>query len=140
MPGQLDPWNGRRAKPVVAGKQATSPENLSFNERLIRAERLALMREEQQFSNRDSLMPHLREALPTEVDAAPGSPDIVRPTRYDPYANPPPPSGSQSDAEGRGCDVTDSPQRQPAGDTDRHKIVAKKRYTQKRKLTPGGSK
>ncbi|WP_170366597.1 hypothetical protein [Ruegeria arenilitoris] len=66
--GVLDLWQGRREKPLVAGKPRTRG---GFNEQAIHEMRMREMREAEQLSNRDSLMPHLRKPLHTEPDPTP---------------------------------------------------------------------
>ncbi len=147
----LDPWQGRRQKPLVNGRRN---QPLSFGQQLIHDERMRKIRAQQKLDDRTSLMPHLRKGNVPDNDAPP--PRLERSTRFDP--SPPPKHVARVAEDHDGCTATDTPQ-PAAGDEGVHfgkvkraaktkraeaealsdeEIIQRKRRTKKQKLIPGG--
>ncbi|WP_170402848.1 hypothetical protein [Ruegeria arenilitoris] len=158
--GQLDLWNGRRQKPVVAKRNPnTNPDGLTFAQQMIRAERLRAMREAEQLSNRDALMPHLRKPLHTEPDPAPvkakkAQDTIFRPLKSEepsppvqkaPSAEEGSPVGKRKMRNGgvmkhheRPNHIEAEARKAETAKMTRAELRKRNTYTKKRKLKPGG--
>ncbi|WP_282118335.1 hypothetical protein [Ruegeria atlantica] len=154
----LDMWQGRRQKPLVAGKR--NGGDMPLGQQLIHNDRMRKMKEAKEVNNRETIMPHNNRYMSLGPDPKPLRPERPREAIFQPSAmeDPSPPAVAREteDQSGGAGEVSNAPKcggslrhherpnhieaearkAELAAMSERDKIERKRR-TPKRKLTPG---